>query len=113
MADTKKEWAHKPLAEKILQIFIHVAVIAIAIIATAFVWWIPQPCDIDKQYLYCSAHPTTWGDVVGTILFWAGAFWLSGIWGYFVADDDEDPWKTVTKIAFACAAAGPFLVIFF
>lgn len=112
MSDTKKEWQNKTTLEKGVQIFVNIAVIAIAFIATAFAYWIPQPCDIDQQYLYCATHPGSNWDVVGMILFWFGAFWLSGIWGYFVKDDDEDPWKYITKAAFACAVAGPFIVIF-
>jgi hypothetical protein len=113
MSDTKKEWANKSLTEKILQIFVNVGVIAIAFIATAFAFWIPQPCGIDKQYLYCCTHPGSIWDIVGIVLFWFGAFILSGIWGYFVKDDDEDPWATIVKVAWGCAVIGPLLIVLF
>lgn len=113
MADTKKEWANKSLGEKIAQIAVNVLVIGIALFATAFFYWIPQPCDIDKQYMYCCTHPGTVMDIVGMILLWFGCFWLSGIWAYFVQDDDEDPWKTVSTVAWLCAVAGPLLIILF
>lgn len=113
MADTKKEWSNKSTTEKLGQILVNVLVIGIALFATAFAWWIKQPCDIDKQYLYCCTHPSTWGDYVGTALFWFGCLWLSGIWGYFVQDDDSDPYDLITKIAWGCAFVGPFLIIFF
>lgn len=113
MSDTKKEWANKTALEKTFQIFVNVGVILIALVATAFFYWIPQPCDIDKQYMYCCTHPGSVADAVGMVLFWFGAFWLSGIWAYFVADDDEDPWRTVTNIAWGCAVAGPLLIVLF
>lgn len=113
MANTKKEWRNMSAGEKFGQIAVNVIVIAIAVIATLFLYAFPQDCTgLDKQYLYCYTHPGTIADAIGMVLFWFGCFWLSGIWGYFVQDDGE-PWGTITKIAWGCAVAGPALILLF
>lgn len=113
MANTKKEWSNLRTIEKVGQIAVNVAAILVALITTLMLYAFPQKCDIDKQYLWCYTHPGSIGDIVGMILFWFGCFWLSGIWGYLVADDDADPWRTITIASWCCAAAGPAIIIIF
>jgi hypothetical protein len=112
MANTKKEWAHMSAFEKGVQIFVNIAVLLIAALLPYFAYFVPVECDLDNVYPWCWVHPgNSVGDLIGWVLYGFGAFWLSGIWGYFVTDDDQDPWKTVGRIAWCCAAAGPLLII--
>jgi hypothetical protein len=110
MADTKKEWANLSAWEKFIRIFVH----CIGILIAAFVTYTsPTAYRLNAKGLdqgvniWCLVHPGTVADIVGMILLWFGAFWLSGIWGLFVQDDDEDPWKAVTVFAWLCCIAGP------
>jgi hypothetical protein len=117
MANTKKEWRNMTAFEKVMQIFVNVAALAVALVVTIIAYWVPVDCnphDLDKGVnIYCLTHPGTVADVIGMVLLWFGCFWLSGIWGYFVQDDDEDPWKRVTRYAWLCAIAGPALITLF
>jgi hypothetical protein len=90
---------------------IGIATIAIAIVVTLFIFVFRQPCDgINNEYLSCK---WTGGviDWIGLILFYNGCFWISGLYGLFIKDDDQDPWKTIVKWSFFGGAAG-ILVIF-
>jgi hypothetical protein len=114
MANTKKEWRNLSAAEKAIQIFINAAPILIAIIATLYMYVFQQDCSgIDKPYLWCATHPGSSVDVLGMILFWFGCFWLSGVWGYFITDDDANYLKPLQFIAWVCALVGPALIIIF
>lgn len=52
---------------------------AIMAVFTAFAFFIPQECDIDKIYLWCRVHPLTTLDLVGMVLFYAGGVMLAGV----------------------------------
>lgn len=112
MANTKKEWAYLSTWEKSLQIFVNIVCILIPVFVTWIAYGIPVECvGLDKGVnLWCLVHPGTWADVVGWVLVYFGAFWLSGVWGYFVAQDDEDPWRWVTRVAWICCIAGPTVI---
>lgn len=112
MANTKKEWANMSTWEKFLQIFVNVGALAIVAFVMIVAYCFPVECQgLDAGVnIWCLVHPGSVADVIGWILLWFGAFWLSGVWGYFVADDDEDPWKTVTRIAWLCCIAGPTII---
>lgn len=98
--------------EKSFQIFVNVVCILIPVFVTWIAYGVPVECvGLDKGVnIWCLVHPGSVADVVGWVFLWFGAFWLSGIWSYFVADDDEDPWKTVTKIAWLCCIVGPGII---
>jgi hypothetical protein len=115
MANTKKEWASMTAFEKFMQIFVNCIGILIAGIVTYVAYGIPVECSgLDRGInIWCLVHPGSVADIIGFILLWFGCFWLSGLWGYFVSDDDEDPWKTVTRIAWLCCIAGPALITLF
>lgn len=56
------------------------AVIGLAVVLfTYFGFFSNQPCDLDNIYLSCRLNPFTTGDLVGTILFYAGCFFLAGV----------------------------------
>lgn len=113
MANTKKEWANMSPFEKGMQFFVNAIVLAIGALLPIFMYLVPVQCDNDGIGPWCWAHPGSVWDLVGLVLWIFGTFWLSGVWGYFVADDDEDPWKTVTIAAWCCAVVGPFVIILF
>lgn len=112
MANTKKEWQNMSFAEKFAQIFVNVFGLAVAAFVTILAYAVPVECKgLDSGVnIYCLTHPGSVADIIGFILLWFGCFWLSGLWMYFIEDDDEDPWKTVTKIAWCCAILGPTLI---
>jgi hypothetical protein len=112
MADTKKEWANLSAWEKFIRIFVHCIGILIAAFVTYIAYGVPVECKgLDQGVnIWCLVHPGTVADIVGMILLWFGAFWLSGIWGLFIQDDDEDPWKAVTVFAWLCCIAGPTII---
>lgn len=115
MANTKKEWAYMSAFEKFMQIFINCIALLVAAVVTYVAYGVPVECTgLDQGVnIWCLVHPGTIADIVGMVLLWFGAFWLSGIWGYFVTQDDENPWKIVTRIAWLCCIAGPTLITLF
>lgn len=52
---------------------------AILIIFTVMGFFVKQPCDIDRVYLWCRLHPMSFGDIIGLILFYGSCLFLSGI----------------------------------
>ena len=46
---------------------------------TMFGFIVKQECDIDKVYLWCRLHPLSLGDILGLILFYGSATFLSGL----------------------------------
>ena len=50
-----------------------------AILFTYYGFFANLPCDTDNIFLGCRLTPFTTGDLVGTILFYTGCFFLAGI----------------------------------
>lgn len=93
-----------------LRLAIGLAVIAIAVIVTLYIFVWKQPCDgINNEYLSCVWTGSV-PDWVGLILFWNSCFWLSGLYGFFIKDDDQDPWKAIVKWSFILGAGGILLI---
>lgn len=70
-----------------------------------------QPCDLDKQYLWCHLHPLKTMAVIGIILFIGGCLAFGQAWTYLWPDmDDEQPGKTIVLTGFLAAAAGFILI---
>lgn len=115
MSNTKKEWQNMSIFEKFMQVFVNVMVLIITAILPIFAYLVPVECDIDKLSPWCWVHPgTAILDPIAWVLWCFGGFWLSGVWSYIPGiDDDQDPWATVTKIAWACTVGGPLLIILF
>lgn len=113
MADTKKEWQNLTLFEKLIRFLVPAIVLFITGLLPYFAYFVPSVCDIDAIGPYCWVHPgTAIVDPIGWVLWIFGGVWLSGVWQYLPGiDDDEDPWKTVTKVAWGCMIAGPLLII--
>lgn len=57
--------------------------IPIAILIVVFIMGviIKQPCDSDKQYLWCKLHPASFIRILCYVVFNIGGLFLSGIWG--------------------------------
>jgi len=54
-------------------------VLIVVLLFTLFGFFITQPCDIDAVYLWCRLHPFSLADLIGCILFYGGAAFLSGL----------------------------------
>lgn len=86
------------------------AVIAIAVIVSLYIFIWKQPCDgINNEYLSCMWKGSV-GDWIGLILFYNCCFWISGLYGFFIKDDDQDPWKNIVKWSFYGGALGIGLI---
>lgn len=94
MANTKKEWKSTPLAEKIYQIYVNVAVILIGLILPIFAYLVPAENSWPAVWV---ANDPGWMDAICWTVYGIGVFMLSGVYTYIPGiDDDEDPWKIVT-----------------
>lgn len=117
MSNTKKEWAHMSIFEKIMQIFVNCVPLIIVGIVSYVAYGVPVECvGLDQGVnIWCLVHPGSYADVIGMILLWAGAFWLGGIPYYFIPfeDDDNQKWKPITRVAWLCCIAGPALITIF
>ena len=70
-----------------------------------------QPCDLDKQYLWCHLHPLKTLAVVGIVLFIGGVLAFCQAWTYLFPDmDDEQPGKTIVLTGFVAAVIGVGLI---
>lgn len=93
-----------------LRLAIGGAVIAIAVIVTLYIFVWKQPCDgINNEYLSCAWKGSA-ADWFGLLLFWNACFWLSGLYGFLIKDDDQDPWKSIVKYSFFGGIAGLLLI---
>lgn len=55
-------------------------VLALVVLAfTLFAFVIKQDCDIDKVYLWCRVHPLGFFDILGIVIFYGSAVFMSGI----------------------------------
>lgn len=84
--------------------------VAIAVIVSLYIFKWKQPCDgINNEYLSCMWKGSL-GDWTGLILFYNACFWLSGLYGFLIKDDDEQPWKNIVKFSFFGGIAGMALI---
>lgn len=100
-------------SEKALRLFVNIFVPAVALLVVAFLWFIPQPCDIDAIYPWCWTHPANIADYIGTVMFCAGAFVLSGIWLYWLKDEYDERQYPVAPAGWICAIVGMLMVVLF
>ena len=86
-------------------------ILLLAVLAfTYYGFFSKQECDIDAIYLWCRLHPLKFIDIIGCILFYGGAFLLSGLWEkYFVLWEEENTTKWNTRI-FICLVLGVVLI---
>lgn len=93
-----------------VKLSIGLAVIAIAVIVSLYIFVWKQPCDgINNEFLSCLWKGSV-GDWIGLILFYNGCFWLSGLYGFLIKDDDQDPWKSIVKGSFFAGILGVLLI---
>jgi hypothetical protein len=115
----KKEAKYASGIEKFMVWLVPLAVIAIGVIATLylFVFKPKEPCDpIDKVGAWCRVHPTTGWDITGLILFYCGVLWLSSIlprlfiaFGWLEDDSAKFP---AFKVLAGIAAIGGFAIMY-
>lgn len=80
--------------EKTLRLGVRIFLGVVVLLFTLFGFFIKQDCDIDRIYLWCRLHPFSLGDLLGCILFYGGAFMLSGLWEkYFTLWEEENTTK--------------------
>jgi hypothetical protein len=78
----------------------------IVLLFTLFGFVIKQDCDIDAVYLWCRLHPMSLGDVLGLVLFYGGAFYLSGLWQKWFKLSNPENSARWNWIFFATTALG-------
>lgn len=97
--------------EKIKRLFVNIFPFVVAAVVTAFLWFIPQTCDIDAQYAWCWTHPASLLDYIGTILFWIGCGILSGVWLYWIEDEYDEKYGFMGYAGWGCAIVGMLLIM--
>lgn len=56
------------------------AILAIIVLVfTIMAFFVKQPCDIDRVYLWCRLHPMSFFDIIGLLMFYGGALIISGL----------------------------------
>jgi hypothetical protein len=101
----EKKW------EKNFRWVAHIATIVVAIVATIYMFFIPQNCDgFVKEFLYCHVHPLKLVDILGLVIFYTGCVGLSGIWMNVTGDVDENPGRGIMWGSFIAALAGIGLI---
>ena len=91
-------------------LIVRVGLLIIVVLFTLFGFFIKQDCDIDAIYLWCRLHPMSIGDIFGTILFYGGAFGLSGLWKNWVSLNNPKNSSFVNIAMFIGIALGIFLI---
>lgn len=93
-----------------------VSIIALGIVGLVIVlftllgFFIKQDCDIDAVYLWCRLHPMSVGDVLGCIMFYAGAVGISGVWGKWIQVFQKEHSMFWSILFFAVTALGIVLI---
>lgn len=95
----KREWKNYSLMEKIVAIAVPIIGLGAMILVTLFVFILKGgPCDTDKVGLWCRTHPMTGWDILGLVLFYIGAAFITSIipriairLGWLEDDDDKFP----------------------
>lgn len=101
----EKKW------ERNIRWAIHIATIVVAVVATVYMFFIPQDCSgFVKEFLYCHVHPLKIIDIFGLVVFYAGCIGLSGIWMVVTGDIDQSPGRVVAAASFLSALGGIGLI---
>lgn len=102
----KKEYKNSNAFEKVMTWLVPIGGLAILLIVTFFLFVSKQDCTgVDKEFVYCYVHPATFWGIIGLILFYSGAFYITGflpfllIW-LFKVEDDSDGLKVGYFVAF-------------
>ena len=91
-------------------LFVRVILGIIVLLFTLYGFVIKQECDLDAIYLWCRLHPMSLFDIVGLILFYGGAFGLSGIWKRWITLSNPVNSARWNFVGFAILAAGIILI---
>lgn len=69
----------------------------ILIVFTIMAFFVKQPCDIDRVYLWCRLHPMSLGDIIGLIMFYGGCIVLTGILPITLYNpENSSKWNLIT-----------------
>ena len=87
------------MSEKTIWTIARGILLIVVLLFTYYGFIAKQECDLDAIYLWCRLHPITVFDVIGCIMFYGGAFLLSGLWQkYFSLWEEENTTKWNTRI---------------
>jgi hypothetical protein len=67
------------MSDKTMSRIVFFGVCAILAVFTVFGFFVKQPCDVDRVYLWCRLHPFSFGDFLGCALFYSGALCIGGL----------------------------------
>jgi len=73
-------------------------------------FFVPQVCDIDKEFLYCHLHPMGGLAIVGLILFAASFIFVTGVWKFITGDFITDKAFTWSMLGFVVGTLGVGLI---
>lgn len=91
----------------IVKIIVCLGVPVIVAVMIYYGYFAPQPCDLDKQYLWCHTHPASVLSISATAAICLCAIGLSGIWGLVMKGDlDQDEGKAVVAVSAILGLAG-------
>ena len=60
-------------------LIVRLILLVVVILFTLFGFIIKQECDLDAIYLWCRLHPMSLFDIIGSIIFYGGAVFMSGL----------------------------------
>jgi hypothetical protein len=79
---------------------VRVVLAAVVILFTLFAFVIKQDCDIDAVYLWCRVHPMSAFDIIGSIMFYGGAVFMSGLLPFQLWNEENNTrWNWILFIS--------------
>lgn len=84
------------------------AVIAFFFIRLGF--FVPQTCDLDKEFLYCHLHPMGVLSTIGLVLYGLSSIFITGVWKFITGEVITDKAGTYAIIGFVVGALGIGLI---
>lgn len=91
-------------------LIVRIGLLVIVVLFTLFGFVIKQECDLDAVYLWCRLHPMSTGDIFGLILFYGGAFGMSGLWKNWFQLSNPKNSSLVNIVMFIGIALGIILI---
>lgn len=90
------------LEKYFMPIFIGIVVIVFTVMG----FFVKQPCDIDRVYLWCRLHPMSIGDILGLIMFYGGCLFISGVLPVRLYNPENSvKWNIIWFVVMAAAIA--------
>lgn len=87
----------------IVYIIVNVIFAVTAFVFIRLAFFVPQVCDLDKEFVWCHTHPVHGLGIPGMILFCSAFISVTGIWRIFTG---TNPTNQAGAITFISAVAG-------